>query len=79
MLQLLGDDRGRAKERLLQLGLRRGGERHKEVLRALAALVQEDLDVLSRHDAPSGFYAEPRQLEIAAAINRLRSARFGTC
>mmetsp|Transcript_23191 Transcript_23191/g.64806 ORF Transcript_23191/g.64806 Transcript_23191/m.64806 type:complete len:641 (-) Transcript_23191:76-1998(-) len=35
------------------------------------------LDILSRFsNAPNGFYTKPRRLEIAAAVNRVRTAKF---
>ncbi|CAD7957136.1 unnamed protein product [Amoebophrya sp. A25] len=34
------------------------------------------LDNLSRFSGPQGFYSKPRKLEIACAINRLRTAKF---
>eukprot|EP00392_Amoebophrya_sp_AT5.2_P001950 g1955.t1 len=34
------------------------------------------LDLLSRFSGPQGFYAKPRKLEIAACVNRLRTAKF---
>lgn len=34
------------------------------------------LDALARRGCPNGFYAKPRKLEVAACVNRLRTAVF---
>jgi len=76
ILQYLGDGSFNAK-----LGIAEGAN-FRQVLDGLERELNRNangecgLDFISRMSGPGGFYAKPRKLEIAAAVNRLRTARF---
>merc|ERR1711871_1412965 len=71
MLQFIDKDK-----QLLESG------RFSELCSKVASLLDQEtgsgsgLDRLSYSGKPNGFYSKPRRLEIAACINRLRTAKF---